>query len=118
MPKKLSRVKRTLLRPPHAKRAAHHHETMRAVLVGDDADRTLTVAETATPELRPEHVLVKVHATAVNRADLLQRRGHYPPPPGESEIIGLEAAGTVAELGDGVREREWRIGDRVMALLS
>ena len=118
MPKKLSRVKRTLLRPAHAKRSPHHHETMKAVVVGDDADRTLAIAEVPTPDLRPEHVLVKVRATAVNRADLLQRRGLYPPPPGESEIIGLEAAGPGAARGDGVRERDWRIGDRVMVLLS
>jgi putative PIG3 family NAD(P)H quinone oxidoreductase len=61
-------------------------------------------------------VLVEVAATAVNRADLLQRQGHYPPPPGASDIIGLECSGTVAALGEGVSGLEK--GDRVCALLS
>jgi putative PIG3 family NAD(P)H quinone oxidoreductase len=64
----------------------------------------------------PGEVLVAVAATAVNRADLLQRQGHYPPPPGASEIIGLECSGTVAALGDGVTGFE--VGDRVCALLA
>ena len=114
MPRKLSR---SLIRPAVAKRAVpHRHPTMKAVLVGDDADRTLTIGEAPTPELRPDHVLVKVHATAVNRADLLQRRGLYPPPPGESPILGLEAAGQVAEKTESAKG--WRVGDRVMALLG
>ena len=58
----------------------------------------------------------EVAATAVNRADLMQREGHYPPPPGASEILGLEAAGTVAEVGEGVSG--WAAGDRAMALLA
>ena len=57
-----------------------------------------------------------VRATALNRADLLQLRGHYPPPPGEPEAPGLECAGEIHELGDGVTE--WTVGDRVMALLG
>jgi putative PIG3 family NAD(P)H quinone oxidoreductase len=61
-------------------------------------------------------VLVRARATAVNRADTLQRRGFYPPPPGVSEIIGMEVAGEVAALGEGVEG--WRPGDRVMALLA
>ena len=61
-------------------------------------------------------VLVRTRATAVNRADTLQRRGLYPPPPGTSEIIGMEVAGEVEALGEGV---DWvRTGDRVMALLA
>ncbi|XP_034431380.1 quinone oxidoreductase PIG3 [Hippoglossus hippoglossus] len=72
----------------------------------------------SVPRPRPKdgEVLIKVHATALNRADLLQRRGLYPPPPGESDIIGLEVAGTVDTLGPGVK-RGWRAEDRVMALL-
>jgi putative PIG3 family NAD(P)H quinone oxidoreductase len=62
-----------------------------------------------------EEVLVDVKATAVNRADLLQAMGLYPPPPGESDILGLEMAGEVAAVGDGVDG--WRRGDRVMTLL-
>lgn len=64
----------------------------------------------------PGEVLVRVAATAVNRADLLQRKGFYPPPPGTSEVIGLECSGTVAALGDGVTE--WNVGDAVCALLA
>jgi putative PIG3 family NAD(P)H quinone oxidoreductase len=61
-------------------------------------------------------VLVDVRATAVNRADLSQARGHYPPPPGASEILGLEMAGVIREVGSEVVG--WKIGDRVCALLS
>ncbi|WP_067664166.1 NAD(P)H-quinone oxidoreductase [Nocardia miyunensis] len=61
-------------------------------------------------------VLIDVVAAGVNRADLLQRQGFYPPPPGASEVLGLECSGVIAQVGDGVRE--WRPGDRVCALLS
>ena len=63
----------------------------------------------------PGELLVRIHATALNRADLLQREGKYPPPPGESEIIGLEMAGEVAEVGDGAKK--FAVGDRVFGLL-
>ena len=65
--------------------------------------------------LAPHDLRITNHATAVNRADLLQAAGHYPPPPGASEVLGLECAGVVAEVGAEVRG--WKIGDRVMALL-
>src|SRR5579883_106240 len=68
------------------------------------------------PEPGPGEILVDVTASAVNRADLLQRRGLYPPPPGASEILGMECSGRVAALGDGVTE--WQIGDEVCALLT
>ncbi|CAN9502402.1 unnamed protein product [Ophioblennius macclurei] len=68
------------------------------------------------PQLKDGEVLIKVHAAALNRADLLQRRGLYPPPPGESEIMGLEVAGTVHTLGPGVMSL-WKPDDKVMALL-
>jgi putative PIG3 family NAD(P)H quinone oxidoreductase len=61
-------------------------------------------------------VLIRIAATSVNRADLQQRAGNYPPPPGESEILGLEVAGVIEELGEGVTE--WRVGDRVMTLVG
>jgi putative PIG3 family NAD(P)H quinone oxidoreductase len=64
----------------------------------------------------PEEVLVAVKASAVNRADLSQARGAYPPPPGVTDILGLEMAGEIVEMGDKVRG--WRIGDRVCALLA
>ncbi|KAK6490047.1 quinone oxidoreductase PIG3-like [Huso huso] len=69
------------------------------------------------PEPGNREVLIKVCASALNRADLLQRRGRYPPPPGASAILGLEAAGDVSGLGAGCRG-SWSVGDRVMALLS
>jgi putative PIG3 family NAD(P)H quinone oxidoreductase len=61
-------------------------------------------------------VLVRVMATSVNRADIVQRQGHYPPPPGESDILGLEVAGEVAAVGAGVSG--WATGDRVMGLVA
>jgi putative PIG3 family NAD(P)H quinone oxidoreductase len=76
----------------------------------------LIVADAPTPELRPGELLVKVVAAGVNRADLLQRQGYYPPPPGTSDVIGLEVAGTIAALGDGVDG--WAIGDPCVALLA
>lgn len=76
----------------------------------------MTIGEVPTPEPGADEVLVKVHATALNRADTFQRRGHYPPPEGASEILGLEMAGTVAETGSGVVD--WHENDRVFALLD
>ncbi|GAA1331045.1 NAD(P)H-quinone oxidoreductase [Saccharothrix algeriensis] len=76
----------------------------------------LTWAEVRDPEPGPGEVLLEVAATAVNRADLLQRRGHYPPPPGASDVPGLECSGTVAALGEGVTG--WQVGDEVCALLA
>ncbi|MGW5076402.1 NAD(P)H-quinone oxidoreductase [Rhodococcus sp. NPDC004095] len=73
-------------------------------------------AEVPDPAPGPGQVLLDVAATAVNRADVLQRRGLYPPPPGASDILGLECSGTVAAVGDGVRD--WQVGDRVCALLA
>jgi putative PIG3 family NAD(P)H quinone oxidoreductase len=64
----------------------------------------------------PGEVLLDVAATAVNRADIMQRQGHYPPPAGAPEWPGLEASGTVAEVGEGVED--WSVGDQVAALLS
>ncbi|MCG8914838.1 NAD(P)H-quinone oxidoreductase [Actinokineospora sp. PR83] len=72
--------------------------------------------EVPDPSPGPGEVLLDVAATAVNRADLLQRKGFYPPPPGSSDVIGLECSGTVAGLGEGVTG--WQVGDRVCALLS
>ena len=86
---------------------------MKAIQIEND---TLRWEETAVPSLRRGEVLIEVHATAVNRADLSQRAGKYPPPPGESEILGLECAGVVAEIGEGVPPS--KLGNRVCALLS
>lgn len=78
-------------------------------------ERPLIWAEIADPDVGPGDVLVLVRATALNRADLMQRAGKYPPPPGASEIIGLEMAGEIAALGSAVSD--WQVGDRVCALL-
>ncbi len=74
------------------------------------------MAEVPDPVPGPQQLLIDVRATALNRADLLQRRGQYPPPPGESEILGLECSGVVAAVGEGVSR--FGVGARVMALLA
>ncbi len=91
-------------------------EIVRAVLVQKDAASSLVLDDHPAPACGREEVLIKVHATAVNRADLLQRRGLYPPPSGASEILGLEAAGEIMAVGD--RVTEWRMGERVFCLLA
>ncbi len=90
---------------------------MKAVLLDGfgGADR-LRVGEAETPAPGPGQVLLKVMTTSVNRADLVQREGKYPPPPGASDILGLEAAGVIEELGSGVSG--WSRGERVMSLLG
>ena len=75
----------------------------------------LYLGESPMPVIQDHEVLVKVHATALNRADILQRRGLYPPPTGESEILGLEMAGEIVKVGREVRE--WEVGEKVFALL-
>ena len=87
---------------------------MRAITVAPD--HTLHIADVPPPAMTSDSLRIAVRATAVNRADLLQRAGRYPPPPGASEILGLECAGTVAEIGANVSG--WRIGERAMALLA
>jgi len=76
----------------------------------------LAYVEVPDPVAGPGEVVLDVAATAVNRADLLQRQGHYPPPQGASDIIGLECSGTVSSLGDGVDG--FTVGDEVCALLA
>jgi putative PIG3 family NAD(P)H quinone oxidoreductase len=76
----------------------------------------LYLGEAPIPTISEDEVLVKVRATALNRADLLQRKGLYPPPPGESEIIGLEMSGEVSAIG--AKVEEWEVGDQVFALLA
>lgn len=89
---------------------------MKAVITNGfgDAD-VLVIREVPSPALRKGSARVKVRATALNRADLSQRLGHYPPPPGESEILGLEMAGEIIEVASDVSGVH--VGDRVMALL-
>lgn len=90
---------------------------MRAVCVDvPGGPENLLLQSVPRPNPKAGEVLIKVHAAALNRADLLQRRGLYPPPAGESDIIGLEVAGTIHTLGPGVK-KQWKPDDRVMALL-
>ena len=89
---------------------------MKATVVDPDrGDHPLNWEEVPDPACGPGEVLVDIHAAGVNRADLLQREGHYPPPPGAPPYLGLEIAGTVAKIGDGTGK--FRPGDRVCALL-
>lgn len=90
---------------------------MKAVVISElGGPEVLRIADVPEPQLKDHQVLVDVHATALNRADLLQRRGKYPPPKGESEILGLECAGVVSACGCDVDQS--RRGTRVMALLA
>lgn len=90
---------------------------MRAVIVETPGDvAALTIGEVDRPAVGAGEVLVRTVASGVNRADVLQRQGHYPPPPGVTDIIGLEASGVVAEVGEGVER--WKERDEVVALLS
>src|SRR5919206_273444 len=90
---------------------------MRAVTIKEPGGpEVLGWGEVPDPVCGPGEVLVDVEAAAVNRADLLQRQGHYPPPPGASEILGLECSGVISEVGSEVTG--WSVGDEVCALLS
>jgi NADPH2:quinone reductase len=83
---------------------------------GAGGPEVLRLATTAVPVPRPDEVLIRVRAAGVNRPDIAQRQGSYPPPPGASPILGLEVAGEVAALGEQVTS--WSIGDRVCALAN
>ena len=89
-------------------------KTMKAVAPTDAGPLALTLVD--APVLKRGEVMVEVAASGLNRADLAQRAGAYPPPPGASTILGLEIAGTVVELGAGCSRFE--IGDRVCGLLA
>lgn len=90
---------------------------MFAVLKGQDEKLHLT--QVPDPTLRENDILLEVHAAALNRADLLQRAGQYPPPPGWPEWFGLEAAGIIRDMGANAKaEGKWHIGDKVCALLG
>lgn len=89
---------------------------MKAIAVQTDIeDRPLVWADAPEPVCGPDEVLVDIHATALNRADLMQRAGKYPPPPGAPDILGLEMAGTIAAVGAEAPDRQ--VGERVCALL-
>lgn len=91
--------------------------TMRHVtLLAPGGPEQLAIAEGPTPRPGPGEVLIRVAAAGVNRPDVVQREGRYPPPPGASEILGLEVAGTVVELGPD--SGGWKVGDAVCALVA
>lgn len=90
---------------------------MRAVTVRTSGGpEVLEITEVDTPVPAPREVLIKVRAAGVNRADLMQRQGHYPPPPGASPYLGLECSGEIAALGTDVTG--WALGDLCVALLA
>lgn len=91
---------------------------MKAIIVKEPGGpEAMEWKETADPTFEPSELLVRVQATAINRADLLQRRGLYPPPPGASPILGMEMAGEILEVGANCGS-QWQPGQRVMALLG
>src|SRR5437879_12916699 len=90
---------------------------MKAIIITQPGGpEVLQIEERPTPAYQPHEVLVKVHAAGINRPDVYQRKGNYPPPQGASQDIpGLEIAGVIAEVGDKVTR--WKIGDKVCALV-
>ncbi len=90
---------------------------MKAILVNDD--KSLRWDDVPDPICGAEDCIIKIEAAALNRADLMQREGDYPPPPGCPEWMGLEIAGTIAEVGkEAAKKSAWKIGDKVCALLG
>src|SRR5471032_1731808 len=82
---------------------------------GKGPPESLRLGEIETPKPAPGQILIRVEAAGVNRPDIIQRLGFYPPPPGAPDTLGMEIAGEVAALGPGAAR--WRVGDRVTALL-
>lgn len=89
-----------------------------AEFTGAGGPEVIEVKRRPVPAPGAGEVLIKVEAAGLNRADVQQRRGHYPPPPGASDIPGLEVSGTIVSVGRGVRAGQWGPGQRVAALLS
>lgn len=90
---------------------------MKAVIAdGVGGPEILSISDIEIPEIGDTDILIKVEAAGINRPDIIQRNGLYPPPPGASDILGLECAGTIERIGKNVSK--WNIGDKVCALLS
>lgn len=90
---------------------------MKAILI--NSDKSLSWSDVPDPIIKSDEVLVKIEAAALNRADLMQREGDYPPPPGCPDWMGLEISGEIVEIGNEAREKsDWKIGDKVCALLG
>ncbi|CAF0869622.1 unnamed protein product [Adineta ricciae] len=91
---------------------------MRAVLLKDFGDRdNLYVGETDVPKIKDDEILIKVHAFGVNRVDIVQRKGQYPSPFNLTDVIGLEAAGEIVDVGEQAKDK-WKIDDKVMVLVT
>ena len=91
---------------------------MKAVLI-DENTKALNWTDVPNPTLGDDDCMVQIHAAALNRADLLQRAGQYPPPPGCPDWMGLEIAGVITEMGEGAKAKSnWKVGDKVCALLG
>ncbi|MBO4406330.1 MAG: NAD(P)H-quinone oxidoreductase [Clostridia bacterium] len=88
---------------------------MKAILINDDQSLCWDVVPDPVP--KPDEVLIEIRYAALNRADLMQRAGNYPPPPGAPEWMGLEVSGVVCGVGEDARDK-WKVGDRVCALLG
>src|SRR5512138_103546 len=89
---------------------------MKAIVIQTEQEnKPLAWQDAPAPDYSADEVLVDVYAAGLNRADLAQRAGNYPPPPGASNILGLEVAGQITALGANVTG--WKVGDRVCALL-
>ena len=85
---------------------------MKAILVGEN--QALSWSEVPDPVIKSEEVLVEIHYAALNRADLMQRAGDYPPPPGCPEWMGLEVSGVIIEMGEEAKAKsDYKIGDKV-----
>jgi len=90
---------------------------MKAILIKDD--KKLVWSDVPDPVLGTDDVMIEVHAAALNRADIMQVDGDYPPPPGCPEWPGLEVSGIITEIGEGARAKSsWKTGDKVCALLG
>lgn len=90
---------------------------MKAILVG--ANKELTWSDVPNPVMQEDDVLVEIHYAAINRADLMQRDGDYPPPPGCPEWMGLEISGVIVDMTEGAKAKsDYKIGDKVCALLG
>lgn len=90
---------------------------MQAILINDD--KSLRWDFVPTPEIKDDEVLVKISAAALNRADLMQREGDYPPPPGTPDWMGLEISGVITEIGSIAKEKSaFKVGDKVCVLLG
>jgi NADPH:quinone reductase-like Zn-dependent oxidoreductase len=115
----LRRALRVRYRRRGRERTRHNRGSiMQAIVIRAPGNEdVMRLGEVPDPVAGDADVRIRVRATAVNRADLLQRRGMYPPPPGASPILGLECAGEVLDVGPAVPAGRFRPGDRVMALL-